>query len=191
MGTRHTPISRRTRLGAAALDLGLAVGAALLLTFALGYSRERYISYDGSQISTGTVTHYGFSFTLFVVLSVVFWFALALVASRDAYDRTPGQRNAGYRPRATSGAARLDIPRLLKRQALRVAAAPSALAAFSQGQELAPTHDATSETRVEWCPREAKHPGASTGPGQATESPTGAEEKVMTEPPAAGAEERR
>jgi len=155
-------IDLRTRITGAAVDAGLAGGLALILTLAHGYDSQRYISYDSSGVSTGTTTHQSFSVPVFIVLTVVFWFALALLAFKDTYNRTPGQRVAGYHPRSSSGE-RLGIPALLWRQAFRAAAAPSAIVAVFQDRDPQPSHDALSKTHVEW----------SSGP-QSTPRPRGA-----------------
>jgi hypothetical protein len=156
MSDETKPINLGTRLKAGAVDATLAVGVALMVTLGAGYHHEKYLYSDETGLKLGSETHQSFSLPLFFLLGLAFWFALALLANRDLHGRTPGQRMAGYEPRSSPNGARLDITALLKRQAFRLAAAPSAIAAVSQGRELQPTHDALSNTNVRWCEAKAK-----------------------------------
>ncbi len=136
-----------TRVGAAAVDLAISAGVGTLIAIAAGYKHQRYIEVGAEGTKLGSTTHQSFSFTVLLIATTAVWFGLAIIAARDAKNRTPGQRRAGYGPQRT-GAGRLELPELLRRQAFRITAAPSALMALSQGRDEVPRHDAMMGSTV-------------------------------------------
>jgi hypothetical protein len=136
------------RLKAGAVDLVCALAVALVAALAQGIqtvTEYSYSLYSGTQ--TSTVTTENFSFGLFLLIAAVAYVALGFNAAyRSATQQTFGQRLFDYAPRTSAGGM---LPRsdLVKRHVLRLAAAPNALVAASQGRSASADHDGWTKSQ--------------------------------------------
>jgi hypothetical protein len=138
-----SPVDPGTRLRAGAVDLGLAIAGGLVFSVIYGWGTVTTTYYtDG----TTERSHGGPQFWTFLAFTVGLYAGQAVHAGRQHRDaQTPGQHAFDYKPRGIDGH-ELELGELLKRHALRLAAAPAAVLAAARGQALTPKHDMWAQT---------------------------------------------